>query len=985
MELNVNDLQEFVIEIAKNYKTRIAYRYLEYGNVVEKTYAEFTADVFAVASWLHNHEHRDEKIAIIGGTSYYWVVTFVAAAISSNTVIPIDKMLPKEEIFNLIERGDASLIFMDEEFWGWSKEISEQSEKKRETFSFSDAKFKEMLKTARVRLPKVKPETPCLLLFTSGTTGVSKGVLISHKNITSNINEITRMEYTKDIPSNVEAGVLSVLPIYHTFELTVGHLGILGTGSIVNINDKLENITENMKRFRPAVMLIVPAIAEVLSKKIMAEFNSHKNKRKVAIGKKADKALSNIGINAKRTIYKAVYKNFGGNLTTFVVGGSALRPDVEVSLEEIGLHLYQGYGMTECAPLIAANFPGNNRVGSVGKPVSYMDVIVRDGEIMVKGDGLMLSYYGDLGEVNKDEVYSDGYFKTGDLGYFDKDGYLYITGRSKNLIILANGKNVYPEEIEEYIIGIPGVKECMVYEDEGAIAALIVPESMNEKTDIRKIKEGINNLNNKIPAYKRVVRLSFRPSDLPKTTTMKIKRKEVMAWIEKKKEEQKVEYVAPETTEQIRLCEIMEQVLHSGRIGIKDNFFDRGGDSMAALEFATLVGIQAQDVYDCPTVEELESMILNGQKETVSSEKIDVNAILRKNNNLIVKGDPNYILLTGATGFLGAHILRELCLRKQNVVCLVRNAEKLKPTLKAYFPKEYEKFNYKVVTGDIELEHFGLNEKEYKILSRKIDMVFHVAANVRHTGNYADFERSNVMGTQHVIDFCKDADAILQHTSTASVNGAGTVAQRNKNAKFDEFCLDIGQHYEQNVYIHSKYQSEVRVLMAREEGLKANIFRIGNLTWRKSDGKFQKNAGDNGFLARLKGLLKVGMYTQEIAEYPIDFTAVDECAEAYVLLALNHHVNNVYNLYNPNVYSLDGLCRKAMVHAKRVPKEVFEKTLKSMIQDKEVTVLSFYNAIASSSANIKTSNTFTTAELKKLGFTWSKIGISYLKYVKHLL
>ena len=136
MELNVNDLQEFVIEIAKNYKTRIAYRYLEYGNVVEKTYAEFTADVFAVASWLHNHEHRDEKIAIIGGTSYYWVVTFVAAAISSNTVIPIDKMLPKEEIFNLIERGDASLIFMDEEFWGWSKEISEQSEKKRETFSF---------------------------------------------------------------------------------------------------------------------------------------------------------------------------------------------------------------------------------------------------------------------------------------------------------------------------------------------------------------------------------------------------------------------------------------------------------------------------------------------------------------------------------------------------------------------------------------------------------------------------------------------------------------------------------------------------------------------------------------------------------------------------------------------------------------------------------------------------------------------------------
>ena len=986
MELDVKDLQEFVIEIAKNYKTRVAYRFLEYGNIVEKTYAEFTTDVFAVASRLFLSGHKNDKIAIIGGTSYYWVVTFTAAAISGNCVIPIDKMLPKEEIFNLINRGEARLVFMDEEFWGWSREICESAKGEREAYSFSDAKFKEMLKTTRVKLPKVKPDDPCLLLFTSGTTGVSKGVLISHRNITANINEITRREYTKDIPPGTEAGVLSVLPIYHTFELTVGNLGILGTGSVVNINDKIENIAENMKRFKPSVMLIVPAIAEVLSKKIMAEFNSARNKRKVAIGKRADKALSNMGINAKRTIYKSVYKTFGGNLTTFVVGGSALRPEVELCLEEIGLHLYQGYGMTECAPLIASNYPGFNRVGSVGKPVPYLDVIVRDGEIMVKGDGLMLQYYGVSEEYEQDNVYTDdGYFKTGDLGYFDNDGYLYITGRSKNLIILGNGKNIYPEEIEEYIVGISGVKECMVYEDEGAIAALIVPESMNEKTDIRKIKEGIAALNNKIPAYKRVMHLSFRASELPKTTTMKIKRKEVMAWIEEKKEERKVEFVAPETEEQKRLCSVMEQVLHTGKIGIKDNFFERGGDSLAALEFATLVGVQAQDVYDCPTAEELESLILNGQKEIAGQEKIDVNAILRKNNNLVVKGDPQYILLTGATGFLGAHILRELCLRKLKVVCLVRNPEKLKPTLKAYFPKEYEKFSYKTVTGDIELDHFGLNDNEYKILTEKIDMVFHVAANVRHTGNYADFERSNVMGTQHVINFCKDANAILQHTSTASVNGAGTVAQRNKNAKFDEFCLDIGQHYEQNVYIHSKYQSEVRVLMAREEGLKANIYRIGNLTWRKSDGKFQKNAGDNGFLARFKGLLKVGMYTEEIAEYPIDFTAVDECAEAYVLLALNHHVNNVYNLYNPNVYSLDGLCRKAMVHAKRVPKEVFEKTLKSMIQDREVSVLSFYNAIASSSANIKTSNTFTTEELRKLGFTWSKIGIGYLKYVKHLL
>ena len=429
----------------------------------------------------------------------------------------------------------------------------------------------------------------------------------------------------------------------------------------------------------------------------------------------------------------------------------------------------------------------------------------------------------------------------------------------------------------------------------------------------------------------------------------------------------------------------MEQVLKVNRVGIRDDFFEFGGDSLSALEFATIIGVQAQDIYEFPTVEMLEEMLLNGSTDEVKEEeKVDVNTLLRKNSNLVVDSEPRYILLTGATGFLGAHILRELLNRGFKVACLVRNVDKLRPTLKAYFPKEYEHFSYKTIKGDIELEHFGLTDSEYKILANTIDMVFHVAANVHHAGHYEDFERSNVLGTQHVIDFCMDAGAILQHTSTASVNGAGTVQQSKPNAKFDEFCLDIGQNYTQNVYIHSKYKSEERVLIARDKGLKANIFRIGNLTWRRSDGMFQRNAGDNGFLERLKGFLKLRMYSNEIAEYPIDFTAVDECAEAYVLLALNHHVNNIYNLYNPNVFNLEALCKKFMLHAKRVPKEVFEKSLKEQIQDKEIMVLSFYNAIASSSKNIPMSNAYTTAELEKLGFKWSKIGLSYLKFIKNL-
>ena len=983
MNKMLTDLQEFVYEINKIYKDKVAYRYLVSDNIVNKTFAELARDVFAMATYFQGLGMRGDRIAIVGGTSYPWIVTFLASAVSGNVVIPIDKMLPKEEILNLIKRGGAKFIFVSEEFEPWMKEIraiDDELKDSREVYSFSGTTYREMLRTERKKLTKVKPDDPCLLLFTSGTTGTGKGVLISHKNIVSNINEIYRMGYDKEVGG--EPVVMSVLPIYHTFELTVGNLGILYTGTTICINDKLENVVENLKRFKPSVMVVVPAIAEMIYKKIMEAAQSSKYKKKVNFAKRVDKTLGKVNIDAKRTLYKKIYEAFGGNLTTIVVGGSALRPEIATTLNSFGFHIYQGYGMTECAPLIAANYPGCDRIGSVGKPVSYMNVKIKNEEIMLKGDGVMISYY-DNPEENA-QAFEGGWFKTGDLGYIDNEGFLYITGRAKNLIILDNGKNIYPEEIESYIMKIPSVKDAFVYEDTGKISALIVPENMKENT-IRAIKTGIRELNEKVPAYKRVVGLSFRPSDLPKTTTLKTKRHEVMKWIKEKKEQRKAEYIAPVTAEQKRLCEAMEQVLKVNRVGIRDDFFEFGGDSLSALEFATIIGVQAQDIYEFPTVEMLEEMLLNGSTDEVKEEeKVDVNTLLRKNSNLVVDSEPRYILLTGATGFLGAHILRELLNRGFKVACLVRNVDKLRPTLKAYFPKEYEHFSYKTIKGDIELEHFGLTDSEYKILANTIDMVFHVAANVHHAGHYEDFERSNVLGTQHVIDFCMDAGAILQHTSTASVNGAGTVQQSKPNAKFDEFCLDIGQNYTQNVYIHSKYKSEERVLIARDKGLKANIFRIGNLTWRRSDGMFQRNAGDNGFLERLKGFLKLRMYSNEIAEYPIDFTAVDECAEAYVLLALNHHVNNIYNLYNPNVFNLEALCKKFMLHAKRVPKEVFEKSLKEQIQDKEIMVLSFYNAIASSSKNIPMSNAYTTSELEKLGFKWSKIGLSYLKFIKNL-
>jgi thioester reductase-like protein len=375
----------------------------------------------------------------------------------------------------------------------------------------------------------------------------------------------------------------------------------------------------------------------------------------------------------------------------------------------------------------------------------------------------------------------------------------------------------------------------------------------------------------------------------------------------------------------------------------------------------------------------------NNDEAVEDDRSVDVNELIKQNANLFYNPTNKRILLTGATGFLGAHILRELLSRNLNVVCLVRNEERLRQTLGRYFPDKYKYFKYKVVKGDIEKPKFGLSNEEYEILVHKVDTVIHTAANVHHAGHYEDFERTNVKGTQNVINFCMDAKAVLHYTSTASVNGVGTVSIPKTDQVFDEFILDIGQDYVQNVYIHSKYKAEEAVLKARSEGLKANIYRIGNLTWRMSDGMFQKNAGDNDFVGRARGLFKARLFSPEIAQFPMDFTAVDECADAYVRLVLHNRINNIYHLYNPHLFTIEKLSSKLLFKCKQVPKDLYDKLLKEKIYDKDVAVLSFYSSIASKSRNVPMSNEYTVAVLKDLGFSWSRIGLKYLKYLKRFM
>lgn len=982
MNGNCINLQDFVNQISEDYGSRDAYRYIVGDAVVGKTFNELKKDVYAIASWLVREGHAGKHIAIIGSTSYNWITTFLGIACSANVVIPIDKMLSEEEMLNLLVMGDVDMVFLSNEFETMTLKIEEADNKVTQVINFSSTEYDNILATEAAELPKIDPDAMTEILFTSGTTGVSKGVMLSQKNIVTNLNDI----YVMNIMRNVkcEPVVMSVLPIHHTYELTVDNLGMLCRGATVCINDKLENIVANLNRFKPSVILVVPTIAEIFYKKIMDGISTGANKRKIAFAKKINGVLKVFKIDARRKLYKSLLNKFGGNITNIVVGGAALRKEVAEAFDEFGINMYQGYGLTECAPLVATNYPVDNRFGSVGKAIPSVQVKTEDGEILVKGGGVMLGYYKNE-EATAEVMTEDGWFRTGDLGYVDEDGFVFITGRCKNLIILDNGKNIYPEELEGHIMTFEGVKDVMVYGDKGKICAACIPTDINDKAVIKNIKLALKEMNANLPPYKRVVALDFIARDFPKTTTMKIKRKEAMAMIKEVISSAEAEYIPPTTDEEKKVIAVFEKVLGRNDISIKEEFFDMGGDSLSALEAAALIGVQAQDIYENPTAELLGKVLLAMKEDDdFDDDYVDVNRLIKHQSNLFYNNAPKRVLLTGATGFLGAHILRELSVQGLRVVCIVRNKDKFINVIKYYFPKEYETFNYKVFEGDIEKEHFGLADEDYNRLLTKIDMVIHTAANVSHAGHYENFERTNVIGTQNAIEFCKASGAVLQHTSTASVSGAGTVEQQDENATFDEFCLDIGQKYTQNVYIHSKYKAEEKVLLAREKGLKVNIFRIGNLTWRMSDGIFQRNAKDNGFVERCRGLAKVGMYSEEIAQYPIDFTPVDECAKAYVKLALNNKVNNIYNLYNPHVFSLDDLGRKISHNIKKVSHDVLEKNLKESIDDKEVAVLSFYSSIAIASRNVPISNEFTVNELKDLGFKWSKIGLRYLSYMRRI-
>lgn len=501
--MTVENLRDIVKYSALNYGEQAAYRYKVKKEVEEKSYNQVYQDSMAVSRMVEAFGLKGKHIAIIGTTTYQWIMTYFGVTGSASVAVPIDAQLPADAICELLNRADVEMLVYDEIRADIIASVKEQCPQIKQIISMQAEEEKDGVLSWKKLVEEncgeyeteIDPNQLCTILFTSGTTGKSKGVMLSHRNLVENATCL-------DMKIPVGTVSMTLLPINHVYCLTMDIIKGMYIGTIICINDSIMHVQKNMKLFQPEIILLVPLVIESIYAKLKAAGN----------------------LLPKKLIAQQA---FGGKLKTICSGGAYLNPEYVEKFAEYGITILQGYGMTECSPVISNNLEWDNRVGSVGKLLPNCEAKIVDEEIWVKGSSVMMGYYKMPEETA--ETLEDGWLKTGDLGYVDEDGFVYITGRKKNLIILANGENVSPEEIENQISKEDLVKEIIVRETDKVIQAEIFPDYEYAKKkrihDIpAKLQEIIDEYNKTAPVYKRILDMVVRETEFEKNTSKKIKR-----------------------------------------------------------------------------------------------------------------------------------------------------------------------------------------------------------------------------------------------------------------------------------------------------------------------------------------------------------------------------------------------------------------------------------------------------------------------------
>ena len=501
--MKMETMKDIIRYAADTYGANPAIRYKVRKEVLSKTYQDLKKDSESFSRVLESLEMQGKHVAVIGPTTYEWIISYFGTANSGSVIVPLDAQLKAEDVCELLNRADISALVFDSLRKDVAAKAKEACPGVKYMISMQAEESKEGILSLHQLLDvhegsfecELDPEKMCAILFTSGTTGKSKGVMLSHRNLTDN---------AVCLDMKIPAGTVSMtlLPIHHAYCFTMDILKGIYIGLVICINDSIMHVSKNMKLFKPEIVLLVPMVIESVYKKLK----------------------ESTGILPKKMVAKAA---FGGNLKTICSGGAYLPPEMVKAFAEYGITVLQGYGMTECSPVISTNLAWDSRTGSVGKLLPNCEAKTVDGEIWVRGSSVMLGYYKMPEET--EEALTDGWLRTGDLGYIDEDSFVYITGRKKNLIILKNGENVSPEELENEIGKDPLVQEIIVREKESVIEAEIYPDmEYAQKKRIKdvptRLQEVIDDYNRGLPPYKKIHGLTIREVEFEKTPSKKIKR-----------------------------------------------------------------------------------------------------------------------------------------------------------------------------------------------------------------------------------------------------------------------------------------------------------------------------------------------------------------------------------------------------------------------------------------------------------------------------
>ena len=553
MKLNevtiISSIKEMLNMAVKEDGDKIAFQYKnENDEIVKVTYKEFNQDTEEIGTALASLGMQDKHIAMIGENSYKWLTVYLSVLKSTGVFVPIDKELTVEGIINVLKHSDSEVLFYSKKYEQWIPKIKEEvpnikffigldkeehneNELSYKIFKENGRKVLEQGSTIYTDLKDDENKLK-LLVYTSGTTGNPKGVMLTEHNLISVVN------YGLQV-ADIKTKCLSVLPYHHTYEAVAGILVALHKRACICINDSLKNVLKNLQLYKPDYIYLVPAFTEIFYKKIWSNAQESGKDKILKIMIPVSNALRKVGIDLRDKLFKSIHDAFGGNLKEIVCGGAPIRPEIGKFFNDIGITLLNGYGITECSPLVSVNRLQFNDSSTVGVVLPCCEIKLEnvtpdgDGEVCVKGDIVMMGYYKE--QEKTDKVLKDGWFNTEDYGRINDKGQLVINGRKKNLIVLDNGKNVYPEEIENYILGIPYVQEVVVRGKKNEIGqevALIAEVFLNkEKVEElklenaeEKLKEDVSKVCRELPIYKRISNVEIREEEFAKTTTNKIKR-----------------------------------------------------------------------------------------------------------------------------------------------------------------------------------------------------------------------------------------------------------------------------------------------------------------------------------------------------------------------------------------------------------------------------------------------------------------------------